>query len=846
MQSSNSANLNELDAIGVIPINKEWGIGVSGVENPSPFSRTNQILKRWRETKWSVDHERAALLTQAYKKYAGLSQQLKSASALAHILKNVTIRIYPDELIVGEIGAPAKAAPVYPEFSFGWVQQELKDNPFKDRPYTAHATSEETEKELLEIGDFWNGKTVEDEAISLFTEDQIKATHLGKAVFSLQLYLHGGIGHTHPNFKEVLNLGYGGLQEKIQQKYDACDNSLPDDIKKREFYQSQLIVIDGMIEYCNRYARLAMNEAKGATGERRKELVKIAEICSHIATGVPRSLWEAAQLMQFTYNLVMIESNGHSVSYGRMDQDLYPFYKKDLENGVAKEWQQEMLESLFLKWAEMCKLRDWGTVAVNGGHGMGGTTITIGGSQPDGSDATNDLSYMMVDAIVHTRLGEPWLAVRWHKNTPRNFKIKCANAIRVGFGRPKLFNDEVCIPSMARYGRSLEDAKNYGVVGCVEIDAPGKEYGWHDAAYFSMPKILELALNNGRCFECESVGKDLCPRYSICAAQGKRLGLETGSLAEFSSFDEVKAAYDRQMQYMCDLMVGAINATDIAHQRRRPLPGLSLLIEGCTEKGIDVSAGGAIYNYSGPQAVGVGTVADGLAAIKQLVFDEKKVTGKEFLTALLSNWEGYEWLHALVNSEKVHHYGNDDAYADELAVFGSDTYCKHVENRPTAHGGVFLPGVYSVTANVGLGLILWASPDGRKAQEPISDNCGAVHNKAGSHDVQGPTAMLKSVCKLDHERMGNGTLLNMKYSPTSVSGDSGRDNFIDMVDSYFSMGGLHCQFNILSKETLEDAYENPAEHENLLVRVAGYSAFFNDLSVPTKLDIMDRTELSFD
>lgn len=846
MQNSDSANLNELDAVGIVPINKEWGIGVSGIENPSPFPRTNQILKRWRETEWSVDHERAILMTEAYKKYANQSQQLKSASALAHVLENVTIRIYPDELVVGEMSAPAKSAPVFPEFAYGWVQQELKDNPFRDRPYTAHATSEETEKELLDIGDFWIGRTVEDEAISLFTEDQIKATHLGKAVFSLQLYLHGGVGHTHPNFKEVFKLGFGGMVKIIEEKLGACDNSLPQDIKKREFYQSQLIVLKGIIEYCNRYARLAMEEAKGATGERQKELVKIAETCSHIATEVPRSFWEAIQLMHFTYTLVLIESNGHSVSYGRMDQDLYPFYKKDLENGIDKEWQQELIESLYLKWAELCKVRDWGTVTVNGGHGMGGTTITLGGCKPDGSDATNDLSYMMIDAVVHTRLGDPWLAVRWHKKTPRNFKIKCANAIRVGFGRPKLFNDEVCIPALERSGRSSEDAKNYGCVGCVEIETPGKEYGWKDAAYFSMPKVMELALNNGRCFECASVGKELCPRYSICAAQGKRLGIETGSLAEFSTFDEVKTAYDRQMQYMCDLMVGAINATDIAHQRRRPLPGLSLLIEGCAEKGVDVSAGGAIYNYTGPQAVGVGTVADGLAAIKQLVFEEKKVTGKEFLTALLNNWEGYEWLHALVNSEKVHHYGNDDDYADELAVFGSDTYCKYVENRPNPRGGVFLPGVYSVTANVGLGHILWASPDGRKAQEPISDNCGAVHNKAGSHDIQGPTAMLKSVCKLDHERMANGTLLNMKYSPTSVSGDSGRDNFIDMVDSYFEMGGLECQFNILSKETLEDAYENPEEHKNLLVRVAGYSAFFNDLSKPTKLDIMDRTELSFD
>jgi formate C-acetyltransferase len=372
------------------------------------------------------------------------------------------------------------------------------------------------------------------------------------------------------------------------------------------------------------------------------------------------------------------------------------------------------------------------------------------------------------------------------------------------------------------------------------------EYGWHDASYFSISKILELALNNGRCLGCEAVAKDMCPRYANCAAVGKRLGLETGSLADFQSFEELKDAYDRQMKYFVDLMIAGVNIMDISHQQIKPLPYLSLLVEDCIEKGRDVSAGGARYNFSGPQAVGVGTTADGLAAIRQLVFEEKKVAGAEFLTALQHNWEGFDTLYALVNSDKVHHYGNDDDYADELAKFASDTFCRHVENRPTAHGGIFIPGVYSVTANVALGAPQWASPDGRKAGEPVSDCVGAVHTAMGSHDINGPTAMVKSVAKLDHQRAGNGTLLNMKFSPSTVSGDLGTENLISLIDTYFDQGGMHCQFNILSRETLQDAYEHPERHQSLIVRVAGYSAFFNDLSDGLKLDIIGRTELSFD
>ena len=333
------------------------------------------------------------------------------------------------------------------------------------------------------------------------------------------------------------------------------------------------------------------------------------------------------------------------------------------------------------------------TVIANSGRGMGGETMTIGGVDKDGKDATNDLSYMVLDAHAHTRLMTPWLTVRLHPETPREFKVKTFNVIRIGTGQPKIFNDQAAIPAMIKAGRTEEEARNYHVVGCVEIDSGGKEYGWHDSSYFSISKVFELAINNGRCVGCGAH----CRRWNVCGSLGKRVGPETGSIKEFTDIDQVKESYDKQMKYWCDLMVSTTEIMDLVHQEMKPLPYLSLLIDDCIGKGVDVSAGGAIYNFTGPQAVGVGTVADGFSTIKQLVFEEKKVTGEELLDAVENNWEGHDALYALVNSNKVHHYGNDDDYADEFARFAADTYCKHVENRPNSRGGKYLPGVYSVS-----------------------------------------------------------------------------------------------------------------------------------------------------
>jgi len=827
------------------PLDKEWGVGVTSMGYYlSPFERVNRFRKFALETEFTVDHERACLVTEAYKKYKDQPQILKCANALAHVLQNVKIRIHPDELIVGEMAAPMKSAAIFPEHSYAWIMDEMKNHPLQKRLHDKYYTTKESEKKLLEIESYWKGNTVENMITSILSEDEKKGTNIERNVYLLNLYMFAGVGHLQANYEKLFSLGYGGLKKQVIEKMAGMVNTKSEDLKKREFYQAELIVLDAASNYLRRYASLSRDmAAKEKNAQWKKELLKIADNCDWVSENPPRTFHEAIQLLFMATTILLIETNGHSVSYGRFDQYMYPFYLKDIESGTAtRESIQELIEILYIKNLWWTKLRDKLTIIPNAGRGMGGDSLTVGGVDKNGKDATNDLTYMCLDAHVHTRLGTPWLAVRWHENTPRALKVKTANVIRIGTGQPKIFNDQAAVPSAVRAGRTLEDARNYHVVGCVEIDCGGKEYGWHDAAYFSIAKVYELAINNGRCIGCGSH----CMRWDKCAGIGKRLGPETGSLADFTSFDQVLESYDKQMKYWTDMMVSGIEIMDLVHQRLKPLPYLSTLIDDCTERGIDVTAGGAVYNFTGPQAVGVGTVADGMATVKQLVFDEKRVSGKDLLDACENNWVGYEPLYALVNSDKVHHYGNDDDYADELAKFATDTYCKHVEDRPNARGGKYIPGVYSVSANVALGLVQWASPEGRKALEPVSDCVGAVHTQACSHDIKGPSAIAKSVSKLDHVRATNGTLLNWKFTPSAVAGETGRDNFISLMDTYFDRKGMHSQFNIMSRKTMEDAIVHPQEYKDMLVRVAGYSAYFVELSKPLQYDIMGRTELSFD
>jgi len=700
-------------------------------------------------------------------------------------------------LLVGDSAAPPKSCPIYPEFSYEWIIKELNELPMRERPHNRYDYSDETESALLGLANYWR-------MLGRMTPEEMKGDFMGIMLYSTSLYHVGGVGHLVPDFERVLKHGYQGLRQEVQNRLDALIGDDPDSEEKRVFYRAQLITLNAASDYIRRYAELARQKALTAGAERRGELLLIAQNCDWIADNPPCTFWQAFQLVHFAWSLIQIESNGHSVSLGRLDQILYPYFLKDLENDTTSlEFMQQVIECHSVLNASFMKLRDWITTQANSGRGLGTTTVTLSGIGPDGKDATNELSSMFIDMIAHTRLGNPWIAVRLHENTPDWFSQKVAKAMRMGTGEPKIFSDTVIIPTMIKHGIDPKDARNYVIVGCVELSVPGREYGWHDSAYFSIARVMEMALNDG---------------YAIGHEEQGRLGPATGRLEDFSSFQQLQ---------------------------KKPLPYLSLMVEGCTEQGRDINTGASRYNYTGAQAVGVGTVADSLSVIRQLVFEEKKVSASDLMEAIKSNWEGFSALYYLVNSDKVHQYGNDDDYADELARYCTDVYCEAVEGRPNPRGGSYQPGVYTVSANVPFGMVQAATPDGRKAHEPLSDCIGPVHTSLGSHDRKGPTAVINSAAKLNQQRMSNGTLLNLRFCPGSVSGESGVRNLVSLARAYFRRG-MHMQLNVVGRELLEDAYKHPQKYRGLMVRVAGYSAHWADLSDELRRDIMSRTELSFD
>lgn len=832
---------------GLVGYDHEWGTGTTGKETPeasSPFPRINAWKDEFLNTSLTMDHERAVLWTESMETSKGKPQVVRNAMALVNVLEKVDIHIGKYELILGNMAAPPRCAPVFPEFSFDWFIDEMASAPFNERAGDRFLYTKDTEEALKELHEFWKGNTVHDLAKSYMSEDELKGTGCyGKGVYLVGNYFFGGVGHTSPRYEVLFEQGWNGLKARIEKRVAELDEFSPEGIKKNQFYQAQLMILDGVKTFIIRYADKARAMAETESDAKRKEeLLQMAANCEAIAENPPRTFWEALQMWWFITTIITIEGNGHSISYGRFDQYMYPYYQADMKSQtITKEFVQELIECAWIKVSELTKIRDAGSTTAFGGVELGGPSLTLGGLTPEGDCAVNELSYMGIDATAQVRLHAPWITTRHHQNQPKEWWVKCTMCAKLGFGLPSFFNDDLIIPSMLTRGRSIEDSRDYNALGCVEPDAGGREYGWHDAAFFNMNKVLELAINDGKCIDCSSQ----CARYDRCVGAGTQLGVATGSLENFATFEEVQEAYDTQMKYWVDRLVRTENCMDISHQTLKPLPYLSLLVEDCIDKGMDVTAGGARYNFIGPQGVGTSNVADGLSAIKQLVYEEQSVSGPDFLDALKKNWKGYEPLYALVNSGKVSHYGNNDDFADELGRWGALSYCKHIEKRPTSHGGIFQPGLYPVSGNVAAGSMQGATPDGRKAAEPVADGVSPVHTSAGSHDISGPTAGILSVSKLDHSIASNGTLLNQKYSPSTLAGEMGVENFINLMKVYFKRGGLHNQINVVNREILEAAMEHPEKYKGLIIRVAGYSAFFTELDPSLQRDLIERTELSF-
>lgn len=823
----------DVKPLAIEPYDREWGVGVSGLASEkSPFPRINRLAEWVRTKNHGANAKRGAIVTRSYAKHENEPIQLKWAKIFSDILHECDVFMYDDELIAGDIASPACDCGVYPEYGLEWVVDEFHNWPMQDRPNDKLFIDQETQNEIEGYAGFWKGKTLLDKVQEKFSD----YNRLGsggpfsdKGAYNCNHYATQGVGHGCCDFEKILNKGWEGIRKEVDEAYAKLQKDDPAYGEKKDFYEASYIVIDAVEHWIDRYGDLCTELAgKEADPVRKQELERIASNCYHVSRNVPRDFWEAVQLLHFVYCLTCIEANGHSVGYGRYDVIMAPFYNTEV---LSREFCQELTENLFIKMRELNKLRDRFGVTFTSGTYYGGISLDVGGVDAEGNDVTNDLSYIVMDAFAHTRMPVPWLGVRLHKNTPREFKIKVFNIIRMGCGEPKIFNDDVMIPGMVADGVPLELARTYMAVGCVEPTIPGYMHGWHDSGYINLTYIMQLALNNGCTWE-----------------DGKQIGAPTGYLKNMKDMRDVMQAVKIQFKFWIDNFVDTSNKIDEANMEYKHLPFLSLLYNDCVARGKDIVMGGARFNRNGPQLVGIGTAADILSTIEQVVFEEKLISGEELIKACMNNWVGYKEVYAYVNSDKVHHYGNDDDYADKYAVWIAHFYSTQLKQNRIRRDpeGFFIPGIYSIAINTPMGADCKATPDGRVDWEPVSDCLGAVHTYGASHDVNGPTAIAKSVSKINQGEVTNGVILNWKFSPNTVSGESGRDNLINLIDVYFDLGGKQSQFNVITKETMQEAQKKPEDYRDLLVRVAGYSTYFTEMSPVLQDDLINRTELSLD
>ncbi len=812
-------------------------------------------------SKPQIEADRGVLITESYKMTEGMPVITRRAKAFRHILENIPITIRDRELIVGSATKAPRSCQVFPEFSYEWLESEF--DTIETRSADPFVISEETKQALRDAYKYWKGKTTSELAASYMRKETLDA--IEHNIFTPGNYFYNGVGHVTVAYDEILDIGFEGIIDKAKVAIFSLDDADGDYCEKRAFLEAVIESFEAASAYAKRYADLAKEMAQNCTDmHRRDELLEIAKNCEKVPRYGAESFYEACQSFWFVQMLIQTESSGHSISPGRFDVYMYPYYKKDLDSGkITREFAQELMDCVWIKLNDLNKARDAASAAGFAGYSMFQNLIA-GGQDKNGEDITNDLSFMCINASMHTMLPQPSLSVRVWNKSPHEFLIRAAELTRTGIGLPAYYNDEVIIPALISRGLTLEDARQYNIIGCVEPQKAGKTDGWHDAAFFNMCRPLELVFSNGM-------------------DNGKQISVKTGEIENMKTFEEFYDAYKTQTEYMISLMVNADNAIDMAHMKRCPLPFLSGMIEDCIGRGKSVQEGGAIYNFTGPQGFGVANMADSLYSIKKLVFEEKKVTLAELKDALKNNFGkgqksdfaeavtigvvkslaekgvnvSEEQIKSIYESasagssdanpkhaeilkmiEEVPKFGNDNAEVDAFARDVAYTYTKPVEKYKNPRGGIYQAGLYPVSANVPLGAQTGATPDGRYAYTPVADG---VSPSAG-RDVSGPTASANSVSKLDHFIASNGTLFNMKFHPSALKGRSGLESFVALIRGYFDQKGSHMQFNVVSRETLIDAQKHPENYKGLVVRVAGYSALFTTLSKSLQDDIINRTE----
>jgi formate C-acetyltransferase len=780
-----------------------------------PADRWLRAKARLLEHSREIDTERARLTTESYRMTEGQPMPIRRARMLLHLARYLSIAAGPEELITGNRSLKPRMGVIAPEGAVRWVDGELEILP--TRPQDPFAiTADQIEEVRGTIFPYWQGRTLEDQVAARLPAT-VAAAVRGRA-FSLNQTDHAQ-GHILPDVERWLRLGVQGLRARIVQAGDLPGRRAP---AQQVFDDAALIALQAATEYMQRYAAAAHAQASQTTDDqRRAELARIAANCAWVAEQPPRDFWEALQSLWFLFVLLQMESNASSFSPGRFDQYMLPFLEADLASGRLTLGQaQDLLESLWLKFNEIVLLRSSTSARYFAGFPIG-FNIVLGGRAADGGDATNALSYMCLRAQADLGLTQPNLSIRLHQHSPQRFLQAAAAVIGRGSGMPQVFNDEVIIPAQLNRGVAPADALNYAVVGCVELSTPGKALGWSDAAMFNLTRVLELALFGGR-----------------DPLSGEQIGPVTPTLDQMDSLADLEAAYDRHLVHFIDLLVQGCNIVDRLHAEMLPSPFLSTVIDACIDRGLDVTAGGAVYNFSGVQGVQIANVADSLAAIQQAIFEEHWLSAAELLEALRTNFAGREVVRQrLIN--RVPKYGNDDARVDRHARHWADRYCALVGEHSTIRGGTYQPGFYTVSAHVPMGANVGAMPDGRRAGEPLAD--GGLSPMTG-RDGKGPTAVLRSVSSMDLRLASNGTLLNMKFSPQFFEGPQALDTFVALLRGFSALHIPHVQFNVVSAAMLRAAQAHPEEYRSLVVRVAGYSAYFTELDRDLQDEIIRRTE----
>ena len=803
------------------------------MQNKEHFGSLTPRMQQFREEvldeKPYVEAERAVLATKAYEAHRNQPRVMMRALMLEKILEGMSIYIEDKTLLAGNQAGKNRNAPVFPEYTLKFVIDEL--DLFEKRDGDVFYITEETKEQLRAIAPFWENNNLRARGEALLPEEV--SVFMETGVFGMEGKLNAGDAHIAVNYGRLLTDGLKGYEERAKTLKAGLDLTDPESIDKYVFYKAVLITLNAVKNFSLRYSALAAELAeKEADPARKAELLEMSRICAKVPYEPAETFHEAVQAVWFIQLILQIESNGHSLSYGRFDQYMYPYFDKDIKSGaITREEALELLTCLWIKTLTINKVRSQAHTLSSAGSPMY-QNVTIGGQTTDGRDAVNELSFVVLQSVAQTRLTQPNLTVRYHKNLNRKFFDECIEVMKLGFGMPALNNDEIIIPSFINWGVAKEDAYNYSAIGCVETAVPGKwGYRCTGMSYVNFPRILLCAMNDG-----------------VDLTSGKRFVEGCGYFKDMTSYEELMQAWDKTVREMTRYSVIVENAIDIASERDVPDILCSTLTDDCLGRGKTIKEGGAVYDFISGLQVGIANMADSLAAIKKLIFEEKKITPQQLWNAILDDFqspENRQIQELLIDSAPK--YGNDDDYVDRLIVEAYDSYLDEIGKYPnTRHmrgpiGGIRYGGTSSISANVGQGMGTMATPDGRNAKEPLAEGCSPSHNS----DKNGPTAVFKSVSKLRTEKITGGVLLNQKMTPQMLSTEESKMKLEMLISAFFNrLHGYHVQYNIVSRETLLDAQAHPEKHKDLIVRVAGYSAFFNVLSRKTQDDIIGRTEQS--